>query len=147
MPPLNPKELRWLANELNKWRVPADLAVLRRQREFFPVLVEVIEQRKLSARQRANALLLLHTMCGQGAFEQSDVLVRLAKSLIVSDELELRDAAAKVLALRVLRLRAFPQLASLISPSEVRELLSQAEALGLSEQVLSTARSWLARAP
>lgn len=138
---MNAKELRWLANELNKWRVPVDVAVLRRQAEFFPVLVDIIEQRQLSARQRANALRLIHVMCGQGWFERTDVLVRLTKSLIVDEERELRDAAATVVVHQFRRQRSLPQLRPQLSPAEVHGLLAQAESLGLSEEVLSTVKA------
>jgi hypothetical protein len=86
-------------------------------------------------------------MRGQGCVERSDVLLRLAKSLIVADDQELRDVAAQVLAHQIVRQRFRPQLAQFLSPAEVQSLLSQGEALGLREQVLSAARAWRTQMP
>ncbi|NNB97136.1 hypothetical protein HJC10_25765 [Corallococcus exiguus] len=135
---MDAKAHRWLVNELDKWRVPVDLLELRnRGPEVFDALVEILEQGQLSVRQRANALRALSELSlKRGALlERSTVLERLAKTLVVGDEQELREVAARVLVHQFFRQEYYADLRSLVSAEELKSLLERAEALGLSDEV------------
>ncbi|NOK36752.1 hypothetical protein D7W79_21255 [Corallococcus exercitus] len=135
---MDAKGHRWLVNELDKWRVPVDLAALRKRGpEVFDALVEILEQRQLSTRQRGNALWALSELSLQrGALlERSTVLARIAKTLVVGDEQELREVAARVLVLQFFQQEGYSALRPLVSAEELKSLLERAEALGLSDEV------------
>ncbi|MHA7630715.1 GNAT family N-acetyltransferase [Corallococcus sp. M7] len=135
---MDAKAHRWLINELDKWRVPIDLEALRKGGpKVFDALVEILEQGRLSARQRANALRALSelSMLRSAFLERSTVLARLAKSLVVGDEQELREAAARVLVRQFSMQEYHADLRLLLSAEELKSLLERAEALGLSDEV------------
>ncbi|WP_233609707.1 GNAT family N-acetyltransferase [Corallococcus sp. AB049A] len=134
---MDAKAYRWLINELDKWRVPVDLLELRKRGpEVFDALVEILEQGQLSARQRANALRALSDLCmKRGALlERSTALERIAKTLVVGDEQELREVAARVLVHQFWRQEYHAELRQLLSAEELKSLLDRAEALGLSDE-------------
>ncbi|WP_375758959.1 GNAT family N-acetyltransferase [Corallococcus exercitus] len=104
---------------------------------MFDALVEILEQGQLSVRQRANALRALSELSlKRGALlERSTVLDRLAKILVVGDEQELREVAARVLVHQFLMQEYHADLRQLLSAEELKSLLERAEALGLSDEV------------
>ncbi|RKI47366.1 hypothetical protein D7Y27_06745 [Corallococcus sp. AB004] len=135
---MDAKAHRWLVNELDKWRVPVDLMELRKRGpEVFDALVEILEQGQLSARQRVNALWAMSELSlYRGTFlARNTVLTRLAKTLVVGDELELREAAARVLVRQFFQQVGHADLRPLLSAEELKSLLECAEALGLSDEV------------
>ncbi|GMU06157.1 hypothetical protein [Corallococcus caeni] len=146
---MDAKAHRWLVNELDKWRVPVDLAELRkREPEVFDALVEIIEQRQLSSRQRSNALWALSELSlKRGALlERSTVLTRLAKTLVVGDEQDLREVAARVLMLQFFQQEGYAVLRPLLSAEELTSLLERAGALGLSDRVREHVRHFFNKA-
>ncbi|WP_233587661.1 GNAT family N-acetyltransferase [Corallococcus sp. CA049B] len=134
---MDAKAYRWLINELDKWRVPVDLLELhKRGPAVFDALVEIVEQGQLSIRQRKNALWALSDLCmRRGAFlERNTLLERLAKTLIVGNEQELREVAARVLVHQFSLQEYHVDLRPLLSAEELKSLLERAEALGLSDE-------------
>ncbi|GMU01763.1 hypothetical protein KH5H1_58830 [Corallococcus caeni] len=135
---MDAKAYRWLVNELDKWRVPVELDALRKRGpEVFDALVEILEQRQLSTRQRANALWALSELSlKRGALlERSTVLARLAKAHVVGDQQDLREVAARVLVFQFFQQEGYAALRPLLSAEELGALLKRAEALGLSDEV------------
>ncbi|WP_237726658.1 GNAT family N-acetyltransferase [Corallococcus coralloides] len=73
--------------------------------------------------------------------ERNTVLERLAKTLVVGDEQELREVAAQVLVHQLVRQEDHAGLRQLLSAEELKSLLERAQALGLSDEVRD--RVWL----